>query len=112
MQMSFRCLSTGFTKRGDTWLGHTQARLVAVSDGRFTRQSKSIAGVQQLVEHRDNEEIFADTGASRRNAERGIEKLRTTSMRKSYSLLKRACVAASVPVVRSEDYLLEISSKA
>ena len=81
-------------------------------EGGLTRQSKSLASVDELVMHLDNEEIFANAEASRRNAERGIQKLRKMSIRRSYGLLKKACARVGVPAIRWNEYLVEVSSKA
>ena len=78
----------------------------------FTRQSKSAESVHVLAEHLSNEEYFATAEASRRNAERGVQKLRVMSMRKSYASFKAACVRVGLKAIRWGDYLLEVSSKA
>ena len=78
----------------------------------FTRQSKSAESVHVLAEHLSNEEYFATAEASRRNAERGVQKLRVMSMRKSYAFFKAACVRLGLKAIRWADYLLEVSSKA
>ena len=78
----------------------------------FTRQSKSAESVHVLAEHLSNEEYFATAEASRRNAERGVQKLRVMSMRKSYASFKAACARLGLKAIRWDDYLLEVSSKA
>jgi len=80
--------------------------------GRLTRITKTLEGAQELAKHLGNEEYFALAEASRRNAERGLKFLRTMSRRRSYELLKTQCRLVCVPVIRWQEYLTMLSSRA